>query len=91
MKKHINVSITGHVQGVSYRDSTKAVADHLGVKGIIKNQPDGTVYLEAEGDSFALDALIEWCKEGPERSVVDSVEAYPGEWKDYKNFNVVKR
>jgi acylphosphatase len=47
--KHINIKITGKVQGVFFRASTKAVADQIGVKGFVKNEKDGSVYVEAEG------------------------------------------
>jgi acylphosphatase len=53
--KHWNIKVTGKVQGVFFRASTKAVADQLGVKGFVKNLSDGSVYIEAEGDEFALE------------------------------------
>ncbi|MDG1850558.1 MAG: acylphosphatase, partial [Gammaproteobacteria bacterium] len=46
--KHINVTVSGRVQGVYFRATTKEVADTLGVTGFVKNQADGSVYLEAE-------------------------------------------
>jgi acylphosphatase len=48
--KHWNIKVTGKVQGVFFRASTKAVADQLGVKGFVKNLSDGSVYIEAAGD-----------------------------------------
>ncbi|HNU41845.1 MAG TPA: acylphosphatase, partial [Cyclobacteriaceae bacterium] len=45
---HINILVTGTVQGVYYRASTKQKADELGIKGFVRNQPDGSVYIEAE-------------------------------------------
>lgn len=89
--KHLRIIVTGKVQGVYFRASTKAVADQLGVKGIVANQPDGSVYIEAEGDNFALSSLQEWCQEGPEKAVVENVEARAGEVKNYRNFDVVKK
>ena len=61
--KHLNITISGKVHGVFFRMSTKAVADQLGVKGIIKNQKDGTIFIEAEGDDFSLENFMEysWC------------------------------
>jgi acylphosphatase len=88
--RHLDIKITGKVQGVFFRASTKAVADQLGVKGIVKNLPDGSVYAEAEGDDFALESFVEWCHEGPERAKVDVVDAAPGELKNYRNFEVVR-
>lgn len=89
--KHLQITVTGIVQGVFFRASTKAVADQLGVKGIVMNQPDGSVYLEAEGDQFALEQLLEWCHEGPEDARVEQVSIREGEVKNYRNFEVVKK
>lgn len=89
--KHLNIVVTGKVQGVFFRASTKAVADQMGIKGLVKNQKDGTVYIEAEGKPFLLDAFVDWCKEGPEKAVVEDVTIAEGELKPYQNFDVVKK
>ncbi|RDC57570.1 acylphosphatase [Pedobacter chinensis] len=89
--KHINIKVTGKVQGVFFRASTKAVADQMGIKGFIKNEKDGSVYIEAESELFILDAFIDWCKEGPEKAVVENVEMSDGELKNFRNFEVVKK
>jgi len=89
--KHLNISIRGKVQGVFFRLTTKAVADQVGVRGIVVNLKDGSVYIEAEGDDFALDSLLEFCQEGPEGAIVESVEIEEGELKGFSNFEVVKR
>jgi len=89
--KHLNIIIKGKVQGVSFRFSTKAVADQLGVKGIIKNELNGDVYIEAEGDDFSLPLFLDWCNEGPTGAVVTSVDTHEAELKNYRNFEVLKR
>lgn len=89
--KHINIKITGKVQGVFFRASTKAVADHMGVKGLVKNEKDGTVYIEAEADAVTLDMFLDWCREGPEKAKVENVTVEDGEPKNYRNFEVVKK
>lgn len=89
--KHWNIVVTGKVQGVFYRASTKAVADQLGVKGFVMNQPDGTVYIEAEGDTFALDSFKEWCEEGPEKAEVTSVQIEEAPLRSFNNFEVLKK
>ena len=89
--KHINIKVTGKVQGVFFRASTKAVADQMGIKGLVKNEKDGSVYIEAEGAETFLDMFAEWCKEGPDKSVVENVELSDGELKNYRNFEVVKK
>ena len=89
--KHLNITVHGKVQGVFFRASTKAVADQLGIKGMVKNQSDGTVYMEAEGDEFALESFLEWCDEGPEKAEVEKVEIKEGELKNFRNFEVIKK
>ena len=89
--KHLDIVVSGKVQGVYFRLTTKAVADQLGVKGTALNKPDGTVAIEAEGDAFALEAFLEWCHEGPERAVVEKVVAIEGEMKNYRNFEVIRK
>jgi acylphosphatase len=91
MTKHIDIIVKGKVQGVFYRASTKAVADQLGVKGFIKNEPNGDVFIEAEADKMSLEMFLEWCKEGPEHAEVTSVESHEGELKNYRNFEIVRR
>ncbi|WP_299246585.1 acylphosphatase [uncultured Aquimarina sp.] len=66
MLKHYNISVKGKVQGVWYRKSTLEKALELNIKGIVKNQSDGSVYIEAEGEENQLKEFIEWCAEGPE-------------------------
>ena len=89
--KHLNIKVYGKVQGVFFRASTKAVADQLGVKGVVRNEKDGSVYIEAEGDEFSLNSFMEWCYEGPEKAKVDKVETAEGELKNYRNFEIVKK
>ena len=89
--KHLNITVKGKVQGVYYRASTKAVADQLGIRGSVKNEPDGSVFIEAEGEPTLLDMFLDWCKEGPQDAEVSSVETNEGELKNYRNFEVLKR
>lgn len=91
VKKHFDIKVKGKVQGVFYRASTKAVADQLGVKGFVKNEEDGSVYMEAEGDALMIASFLEWCNEGPDRASVEQVESNEGELKNYRNFEVVKK
>lgn len=89
--KHINIKVTGKVQGVFFRASTKAVADQMGVKGLVKNEKDGSVYIEAEADKTTLEMFVEWCNEGPDKSNVENITVVDGELKNYRNFEVVKK
>lgn len=91
MKKHLNIRVQGKVQGVFYRASTKAVADQLGIKGTVRNEADGGVFIEAEAEQPLLEMFLEWCHEGPERARVESVTTTEAELKNYRNFEVIKR
>jgi acylphosphatase len=88
---HLNITVKGKVHGVFYRASTKAVADQLGVKGNIRNEPNGDVFIEAEGDKMSIELFLDWCREGPEHADVISVESHEGELKNYRNFDIVKK
>ncbi len=91
MIKHLNITVKGKVQGVFYRASTKAVADQLGIRGFVRNESNGDVYMEAEAEPTLIDMFLDWCKEGPERARVTSVDTTEGEVKNYRNFEAVKR
>lgn len=89
--KHLKIKVKGKVQGVSYRATTKAVADQLGVKGFITNETDGSVYIEVEGNVVMIESFVEWCHDGPDRAQVEHVESNEGEMKNYRNFEVLKK
>ena len=86
--KHLNISVSGKVQGVWFRDSAKKKAWELGIHGIVRNEPDGTVYIEAEGEEEILSQLVDWCHMGPEKAEVQSVEVNDGPMENYTSFNV---
>jgi len=91
MNKHFNITVRGKVQGVFFRKATKAVADQLGVRGFVKNEANGDVYIEAEANAVMLEMFMEWCNEGPQDAQVTSVDSTLGELKNYRNFEVVKK
>ena len=86
-KKRVHIIVLGKVQGVFFRASTKDTAERLGLNGLVKNNPDGTVEVVAEGDEKQLQKLIDWCHIGPDRSIVSSVEIdwspYAAEFQDF--------
>jgi acylphosphatase len=65
--------VTGKVQGVFYRASTREQARALGVGGHAENRPDGSVEVLASGSAPALDALQRWLRQGPPMAVVEAV------------------
>jgi acylphosphatase len=66
--------VRGRVQGVFFRDSCRALARELGVQGWVRNRGDGAVEAAFEGPAAAVDRLVAWCREGPIRARVDSVD-----------------
>ena len=67
--------VTGRVQGVWFRGWTVAVATRLDLAGWVRNRRDGSVEILADGDSAALDALMDRCREGPPAARVDDLTA----------------
>ena len=65
--------ITGRVQGVFFRDSTKKEALKLGLQGSAVNLSDGTVKVCLRGESEDIDLLERWLHKGPELARVESV------------------
>ena len=55
MKKHINITVVGRVQGVFFRDHCRRTARIYGIKGFAKNLANGNVYVEAEGDGIDME------------------------------------
>lgn len=74
------VVVEGIVQGVYFRATTTEVARENGVRGWVRNRPDGTVEAVMEGAEPAVKKVIEWCHEGPPMARVTGVSV---EWADY--------
>jgi acylphosphatase len=74
MVKHINIKISGRVQGIGFRFCAYEKFVELGLAGKAENTPDRGVLVEAEGPEERLAALVEWCHKGPMGAKVDRVE-----------------
>ena len=70
-----HVRISGRVQGVFFRDSTREKAQELGLSGYVKNTPDGDVEALFEGPEEAVEEMVRWCGQGPPHASVENVEA----------------
>jgi acylphosphatase len=68
------VVVRGEVQGVWFRASAEREAVARRVSGFARNQRDGSVLLELEGDAVDVDAVVAWCHHGPPRADVTAVE-----------------
>jgi len=79
--------VSGRVQGVGYRYSTRNFASKLGLVGWVKNRDDGNVEIVAEGDKISLEELVEWTKHGPRFAKVDAIDVKhqpaSGEFSDF--------
>ncbi|HFC49331.1 MAG TPA: acylphosphatase [Thermofilum sp.] len=84
------VYISGKVQGVFFRASTWEVAKRLGLRGYVRNLPDGRVEAVFEGDEEKVRKAIEWCRRGPPLAIVENVEV---KWeepkKDFDDFVIL--
>ncbi len=88
--EHHRIIIAGKVQGVFYRASARNKARELGIKGFTRNEPDGTVYIEAEGEKNTLNQFMDWCKKGPEKALVTGIQVTEDVPQGYSNFEIRK-
>ena len=84
----VEVTVTGQVQGVFFRAQTREQAGRLGITGWVRNDPDGSVAAHFEGDQDAVEAMVEWCREGPPRARVERVDVREAESTGARGFDV---
>jgi acylphosphatase len=86
--KRVRIRIHGRVQGVFYRHNAAQKAERFGVKGWVRNHPDGSVEALLEGKEQAIQQMIKWCKEGPSGAIVEKMdltwEPYKGEFHNFQ-------
>jgi acylphosphatase len=84
----VRLRVEGRVQGVFFRASTREQAIRLGLTGWVRNCPDGSVEVLAEGARSQIDELIAWCRQGPRGAQVSDVkiqwEEFKGEFADFR-------
>ncbi len=87
--KRIHITIHGTVQGVSFRSDARFVAKNLQLTGWVRNNANGTVEINAEGEEDKLKELYRWCQRGSRNAQVEKTEC---EWqpatKEFKQFVV---
>jgi acylphosphatase len=81
--------VSGKVQGVWFRASTKEQADQLGVTGWARNLPDGRVEVMASGDHAKISLLYEWLKRGPRLAQVADITYEELSWQAFNDFKVL--
>ena len=89
-KARAHITIHGKVQGVFFRDFVNKTANALGIKGWVRNTPQGSVEIIAEGEKSKLEKLISECKKGPQYSSVEKVLIKWGKpTNQFNNFKII--
>ncbi|MFP4115966.1 MAG: acylphosphatase [Candidatus Aenigmatarchaeota archaeon] len=88
MTVRAHVFISGRVQGVTFRASTRRKAEELGVSGWVKNLSDGRVEAVFEGEKETVEEIVEWCHKGPSLAKVDGVEVGREEPRGERGFRI---
>lgn len=87
-RRRTRVLVSGRVQGVFFRDSTREKAQALGLSGWVRNLPDGTVEAAFEGDEDRVAEMVSWCGDGPPEARVENVSAEDEEPEHLEGFEV---
>jgi acylphosphatase len=82
------VIVAGDVQGVFFRDSCRRQAESAGVGGWVTNRPDGRVEACFEGDPEAVEAMLDWCRQGPSQADVRDLDVTDEEPRGETDFRV---
>ena len=87
--KRIHIFVTGRVQGVFFRQSTRVMAIKNNVNGWVRNLDDGRVEIVAEGENENINNLVTWCETGPANSRVDKFQLIEeNSTGEFENFDV---
>jgi acylphosphatase len=86
--RHVSITVSGKVQGVYFRKFTQQIARSLEVNGYVCNKTDGTVRIVAAGPDEKIEKLIEWCRKGPARAEVESVQVTEAMQATYYSFEI---
>ncbi|MGF1459685.1 MAG: acylphosphatase [Leptolyngbyaceae cyanobacterium] len=87
--KRVHLIVQGQVQGVGFRHHTQVKAHQLSLNGYVKNLPDGTVEIVAEGDVSLINELIEWVHHGPSAARVKQVDiTYDSPQGEFSQFEI---
>ena len=86
--KHYHLYIRGKVQGVYFRHRAKEKADEWGIKGYVKNESDGSIFIEAEGHTDEAQKFLDWCRHGPPEAQVEDVRVEEKSVKNLEHFKI---
>ena len=85
---HVNIWVTGKVQGVNFRATTREKALEYDLHGFVCNEMNGSVYIEVEGADEKVNKLLEWCSCGPSHAQVTNVMVDHSDVKGFSGFEV---
>ncbi len=88
MATAVRVRVRGLVHGVSFRSSMAQVASDLGVRGWVRNNPDGSVEAFLEGDERNVKRVLDWARLGPPRARVDRVDVEASSPRNHRDFRI---
>ena len=88
MIEAIHIIVYGKVQGVWFRAGSKEKAGELGIFGWVKNRPEGTVEIHAEGEKSQLEKFMAWCHKGTPAANVISLEINPNPLQNLTSFDI---
>jgi len=84
----VRVRIRGLVHGVSFRASMATLASEVGVRGWVRNLPDGSVEAFLEGDEKKVKKVLDWARLGPPRARVDRVDVDVAAPRNHRDFRI---
>ena len=88
-RTQLTARVVGRVQGVGFRYSAVNQARHLGLRGWVRNEADGSVTVVCEGPRKAVDAYHQWLKRGPSSARVERVDAHESEFRgQFRSFSI---
>ncbi len=88
MPTAVRVRIRGLVHGVSFRSSMAQMAANLGVRGWVRNLPDGSVEAFLEGDGRNVKRILDWARSGPPRARVDRLDVEAATPRNHRDFRI---
>lgn len=89
MALHYKITVAGRVQGVFFRVSTQKESIRLGLTGFVRNEHNGNVYLEVEGEREIIEKLLVWIRlGGPQGGEVNDVEIEEGDFVNFSSFQI---
>lgn len=88
MKISYRITVSGRVQNVGFRYYTANSAQECHISGFVKNETDGTVYIEAEGEKDDMDKFLVFCRRGPQWARIDRFDIQEQPLMNYKGFRV---